>query len=78
MPFWLEILIVLAALVVLAPPLAWLALRFGAKARGGVALASVLLGLGAVIDQPAKHALEAAEPVARSPENGEPPLDDTP
>jgi hypothetical protein len=37
-------------------------------------LASVLLGFGAVLDQPAKHVIEAAEPPKGSPENDEPPL----
>lgn len=61
-------------MLVLAPLVGWLAHRFGAKARGGLMLASVLLGLGAVMDQPAKHAIEAAEPVKGSPGNDEPPL----
>lgn len=74
MAVWLQYLVAFAALLVLAPLVAWLAHRFGAKARGGLMLASVLLGLGAVMDQPAKHAIEAAEPVKGSPENDEPPL----
>lgn len=74
MAVWLQYLIALAALVVLAPLVAWLAHRFGAKARGGLMLASVLLGFGAVVDPPSKHAIEAAEPAKGSPENDEPPL----
>lgn len=76
MAIWLQYLIALVALVVLAPLVAWLAHRFGSKAKGGLMLASVLLGLGAVMDQPAKHAIEAAEPVKGSPENDEPPLEE--
>lgn len=76
MAVWLQFLVSLAALVVLAPLVAWLAHRFGSKAKGGLMLASVLLGFGAVLDQPAKHAIEATETVKGSPENDEPPLVD--
>lgn len=76
MAVWLQYLIAFAALVVLAPLVAWLAHRFGSKAKGGLMLASVLLGFGAVMDPPSKHAIEAAEPVKGSPENDEPPLDE--
>ncbi|MET3666289.1 hypothetical protein [Caulobacter sp. 1776] len=75
MAAWIQTLIALAALLVLAPLVAWLAVRFGARAKGGLMLASVLLGFGAVLDPPSKHAIEAAEPVKGSPENDEPPLD---
>jgi hypothetical protein len=70
---WLQFLIALVALLVLAPLIGWLAHRLGSRAKGGLMLASVLLGFGAVLDQPAKHAIEAAEPVKGSPENDEPP-----
>jgi hypothetical protein len=61
MALWIQYLIVFAALVLLAPPLAWAARRLGSRAKGGLMLASVLLGFGAVLDQPAKHAIEATE-----------------
>ena len=74
MSAWIQSLIAFAALLLLAPLIAWAAKRLGSKAKGGLMLASVLLGFGAVLDQPAKHAIEAAEPVKGSPENDEPPL----
>ena len=74
MALWLQYLLALAALVVLAPLVAWAARRFGAKARGGLMMASMLLGFGAVVDPPTKHAIEAAEPAKGSPDNDEPPL----
>jgi len=76
MAVWIQYLIAFAALVVLAPLVAWLAHRFGGRAKGGLMLASVLLGFGAVADPPSKHMIEAAEPVKGSPENDEPPLED--
>lgn len=74
MAVWLQYLIAFAALVVLAPLVARLAHRFGSRAKGGLMLASMLRGLGTVVDPPSKHAIEAAEPAKGSPENDEPPL----
>lgn len=74
MTFWLSSLIALIAVVVLAPTLAWLGRRYGARAKGGLVLASVLLGLGVVVDPPGKPAVEAAERKKTSPDNGEPPF----
>lgn len=74
MAVWLQYLLAFAALLALAPLIAWLARRFGARAKGGLALASVLLGLGAVVDPPSKQAIEAVEPAKGPAENDEPPL----
>jgi hypothetical protein len=76
MASWLQFLLSAAAFLVAAPLVAWLAHRFGSRAKGGVMLASVLLGFGAVLDQPSKRAIEATQPVKGSPENDEPPLTD--
>jgi len=62
----------LIALLLLATLGALIGRRFGAKARGGVMLAAIMLGLGAVVDPPQKHAVEAAEPPKGAPENDEP------
>jgi len=64
-----------AALVVLAPLAVVAGRRLGGRARGGLMLASILLGFGAVVDPPARHMIEAAEPPEGAPETGEPPLD---
>jgi hypothetical protein len=74
MAAWTQYLIAFALLLALAPLVAWIGVRFGSKAKGGLALACVLLGIGAVMDQPAKHAIEATDPAKGSPDNGEPPL----
>lgn len=74
MATWVQFLIAFCAVAVVAPFTAGVAKGLGARTKGGIALASVLLGFGAVLDQPAKHAIEAVEPVKGSPDNGEPPL----
>ena len=56
----------------MAPLLAWAAGRLGSKVKGGVMLASALLGFGAVFDQPAKHAIEAVERVEEGEAEREP------
>ena len=71
---WLQYLIGFTALAILAPLMARVAKAWGSKAKGGLMLASVLLGFGAVMDQPAKHAIEATEKKKGPPENDEPPL----
>ena len=55
-----------------APVVAFLGWRFGRYAKGGVALGAVLLGLGAVMDPPTRHASEATQPVKGREGNGEP------
>lgn len=74
MAAWTPYLIAVAALLVLAPLFAWIGVRFGSKAKGGLMMACVLLGFGAVIDQPARQAIESTDPARGSPDNGEPPL----
>lgn len=63
------------ALVVIAPLIAWLARRYARGARGNLALAAILLGMGEPIDPPSKHKVESAEPGKDNPAPGEPPLD---
>jgi len=73
MPLWLQYLIALAAFVVLAPMIVWLARRFGGRARGGLMMAGILLGLGEAVDPPSKHVAEAQGGEEKaSPENDEP------
>ena len=51
--------------------------RPAGKRRGGLGLmAAALFGLGAALDPPQRHAVEAKEPPKGSPETGEPELDD--
>jgi hypothetical protein len=71
---WLPSLIAVTGLLVLAPACAWLGRRYGSRAKGGLMLACVLLGAGAVMDPPAKHIIESTERKKGSPDNGEPPL----
>jgi hypothetical protein len=77
MPRWRQYLIAFAALVVIAPLIALAAKRLGRAARGGLMLASVLLGFGAVMDPPSRRLVEANEKMKKgSPETGEPPPPD--
>ena len=74
MPAWLGYLLALAAFLVLAPLLGWLGHKHGRSIKGGVAMASLMLGMGAMFDAPVKAALEAQEAqVKGDEENGEPP-----
>ncbi len=73
---WLQILIAVAAFVVLAPLLAWLGRRHGRQIRGNLALASILLGFGHAIDPPPLQKVEAAQPGKDDLGAGEPPADD--
>lgn len=63
------------ALLILLPTAAVFGKHFGTKVKGGLLLGAILLGFGAVVDPPQKHAIEAAEPRKETPENDEPPLD---
>jgi hypothetical protein len=71
---WLQYLIAGAAMLVLLPLLAWAGKGLGSKTKGGLMLASFMLGFGDVLDQPTKHAIEATETEKGSAENDEPPL----
>ena len=74
MPRWQQ-LIAAAGLAMLAPTLAWLGKRLATRTKGGVMLASLMFGLGEVLDPPAKRGIEATERKKGSPDNGEPLLD---
>jgi len=75
MPHWQQYLIAAAVFLVVAPLIALGAKRFGRGAKGGLMLASILFGFGAVMDPPSRHVVEANEKAKKaSPENGEPPL----
>ena len=71
--WWLQILVVLLALVVIAPLMAWMGLRHGRRIRGNLMMASLLLGLGHAMDPPPTDKVEAAEPGKGGPLPGEPP-----
>ena len=73
MPVWLQYLIALAALCVLAPFVARFARGAGRRARGGLMMAGILLGFGEALDPPSKHVIEAQGGEEKgSPENDEP------
>jgi hypothetical protein len=74
MPNWFGYLLAFAALLVLAPLLGWLGHRHGRSIKGGIALASIMLGLGVPLDPPTKHLIEAKQGrVKGDNESGEPP-----
>ena len=71
---WRGDFLALAALIVIAPLVAWLGHKHGRSIKGGAALASILLGFGVPMDPPAKHLIEAKEgQVAADDESGDPP-----
>ena len=61
MSTWLGYLAALAALIVLAPLMAWVGHTHGRSIKGGIALASIMLGFGVPLDPPTKHLIEATE-----------------
>ena len=74
MSVWLGDLLALAALLVLAPFLAWLGHKHGRSIKGGEALASLMLGMGAMFDPPVKAAMEAEEAMVKGDKgSGDPP-----
>ncbi len=72
MAVWLQDVLALAALVALAPLVAWIATRHGRRIRGNLILASILLGFGHAVDPPPGQKVEAAEPGKGGPQPGEP------
>jgi hypothetical protein len=74
MPRWLGYVLAVLAIVILAPAIGWLGHRHGRSIKGGVALASIMLGFGVPLDPPAKHLIEAKESrAAGDDESGAPP-----
>jgi hypothetical protein len=66
-------LIAVGVLVVLAPLMARLGVRYGRSTRGGIGL--LLMGLGQVADPPLKHLVEVNDGEEKeAPAPGEPPL----
>jgi hypothetical protein len=61
MPVWLQYGLAFGALIVLAPLVAVGARKLGGRAKGGLAMAALFLGLGEVADPPSKHLIEAKE-----------------
>jgi hypothetical protein len=75
---WLSLLLAITGTLVLAPFAAWVGRRYGRSIKGGVALASVMLGMGAFFDPPVRALIEVRqEPIKGDEENGEP-KDDLP
>jgi hypothetical protein len=73
MPTWLGYLLALAALLILAPLVAWLGRRHGRSVKGAAGLALMMLGFGQVFDPPKQHLAEAMELEEDGPaESGEP------
>jgi hypothetical protein len=73
---WLQFVIAGVALVVIAPLIAGLGKRYAKGARGNLALAAILLGIGEPVDPPSKHKVESAEPGKDIRAPGEPPLEE--
>jgi hypothetical protein len=73
MEWWLQLVIGVLALVVLAPLAAWIGRRHGRRIRGNLVMASILLGFGHAVDPPPQEKVEAAEPGKGGPLPGEPP-----
>ncbi len=74
MPVWLQSLLALLAAIVLLPLVVWGARRAGRGVKGGLMLAGLMMGLGAVLDPPSKHMVEASDGETRdTPSPGDPP-----
>ncbi|MGZ6019950.1 MAG: hypothetical protein ACXWKN_09640 [Phenylobacterium sp.] len=71
---WLGYLLAVLAVALFAPLLGWLAQRHGRRIKGGVAMASLMLGMGAIFDPPQKAATEAEEAMVKGDRgSGDPP-----
>ncbi len=75
MPIWIQDLIAVGVLLVLAPAVAWFARRHGKRLRGNLMMAGILLGFGHPLDPPPHEKVEASEPGKGGPQPGEPPQD---
>ena len=76
MPGWLQILLIILALAILAPLFAWIGKRAGARGlRGNLALGAILLGIGEPVDPPSHHKVESSKPGKDARNPGEPPLE---
>ena len=74
MPSWLGYLLAFGAVVVFTPLLGWFASKHGRRIKGGVAMASLMLGMGALFDPPQKAAAEAEEALVKGAQgSGDPP-----
>jgi hypothetical protein len=74
MSSWLGYLLAVVALLILAPFIGWLGHRHGRSIKGGVAMASLMLGMGAMFDPPKKAAMEAEEAMVKGDKgSGDPP-----
>jgi hypothetical protein len=73
MPSWLGYFLAIAALLILAPLMAWVGHRHGRKLKGGLALASMLFVV-LPFEPPPKPKIEAnVRRVAGDDESGDPP-----
>ena len=67
-------LLAVVAILVLAPLIGWLGHKHGRSIKGGVALASLMLGMGAMFDPPKRAAMEAEEAMVKGDQgSGDPP-----
>lgn len=73
MPTWLEYLIAVGALLVIAPLIALAGKRHGRRLRGSLMMASILLGFGHALDPPPHEKVEASEPGKDLRNPGDPP-----
>ena len=73
---WLRLSAWAMAFLAVAVAGAWLGRRYGRQARGNLALAGILLGLGEALDPPPRNRVEAAEAGKDQPGPGEPPTPD--